>query len=193
MGLRRKFRVKNVLPPFRNLASNEKGAELIEMAFALPVLVLLLAGIVDFGQAWMLKDKLDGAARDGARVAVASFNDMTTFPPNCGGAPCSVQAAASAVVASLAKANADPCGMDPTGLTATGGGFTWSNSVVCANGGTFTITVARALPESDTSSGTNVTVLCTRVSVSYPYTISFANVFGTTATLNAAVIMANLN
>lgn len=48
-------------------ARSEKGQSLVEMAFALPVLVLLLAIVVDAGRAFDASIVLKNAAREGAR------------------------------------------------------------------------------------------------------------------------------
>lgn len=186
-----KTRAKSIWTGLRKLKSNEKGVELIELAFALPILVLMLAGIFDFGEAWAMKDKLDGAARDGARVAVASFNDMNN--PQCGGSPCMVQAAINAVLGTLTQAGVNTCGMTANGVA--GAPYTWTDSIPCGNGGTFTVTVTPAVnpPVVDGSSGTDVYVMSTKVTVTYPYTVNFAQLFGATLTLTGTVTMANLN
>jgi Flp pilus assembly protein TadG len=47
----------------------EKGATAIELAFVLPILVLLLFGIVEFSITYNRVQALHAAAREGARVA----------------------------------------------------------------------------------------------------------------------------
>ncbi|HET6145123.1 MAG TPA: TadE/TadG family type IV pilus assembly protein [Candidatus Acidoferrales bacterium] len=183
----------------RNLARNEQGAELVELAFIVPFFLVMIIGIVDFGGAWAARDQVAGAAQAAARVSVNTFNDTTN--PQCGGNPCTVQAAVNGVIASLNNAGVPTCGMDPANITAAGGAFSWSDTASCGNGGTFTITVARAVPEVDTSSGTNTTVLTTQVTISYPYTLvinmpnlaPFTNTFGPYLMLNRTVTMANLS
>jgi Flp pilus assembly protein TadG len=53
----------------RHLRS-ESGAELIELALVLPILLLVFAGIVDFGLLMQRMLTLSNAAREGARIAV---------------------------------------------------------------------------------------------------------------------------
>jgi Flp pilus assembly protein TadG len=192
----------NLLSFFRKAGSEEKGAELIELAFTLPIFLLIIFGVVDFGGAWAAQDQIECAARNGARVAVSNFNDTTTSNPQCAGGPCSVQAAVDAAVAAFANSGLPTCGMTGAGIGAAAGAFTWSDSAGCPNGGTFTITVARAVPETDNSSGTNTTVLTTQVSISYPYTFKLnmgggliyaGNPFATYITLNDTATMVNLN
>ena len=53
---------------------NERGAAAVEFALVLPLLVLLVAGIADFGRAYYLQTTLSGAAREGVRT-MALKND----------------------------------------------------------------------------------------------------------------------
>lgn len=49
---------------------SERGAELIEFALVLPVLLLIVLGIVDFGFLFQRMQVMTNAAREGARMAV---------------------------------------------------------------------------------------------------------------------------
>lgn len=49
---------------------SQRGAELIEMALVLPLLLLVLVGIIDFGFLFARYEVLTNAAREGARIAV---------------------------------------------------------------------------------------------------------------------------
>ncbi|HJZ77043.1 MAG TPA: TadE/TadG family type IV pilus assembly protein [Vicinamibacterales bacterium] len=59
--------VKHVI---RRRLRSERGAELIELAIVLPILLLVVAGIVDFALAMQRFLTLNNAAREGARIAV---------------------------------------------------------------------------------------------------------------------------
>jgi Flp pilus assembly protein TadG len=54
----------------RNQWRSERGAELIEFAIVMPILVFLIAGIVDFGMMFRTYEAVTNAAREGARVGV---------------------------------------------------------------------------------------------------------------------------
>jgi Flp pilus assembly protein TadG len=56
----------------RRLASEARGTELLEFALVLPILVMLLLGAVWIGRAVSVYQALGRAAREGARVALAS-------------------------------------------------------------------------------------------------------------------------
>ncbi len=49
---------------------NRSGQAAVEMALILPLMLLFILGILEFGQAWHLKHVVTGAAREGARRAV---------------------------------------------------------------------------------------------------------------------------
>jgi Flp pilus assembly protein TadG len=49
---------------------SERGAELIEFAIVVPILLLLIAGIIDFGMMFRTYEAVTNAAREGARVGV---------------------------------------------------------------------------------------------------------------------------
>jgi Flp pilus assembly protein TadG len=51
------------------MKKSERGANLLEMAIVTPVLLLLLAGVVDLGRAFYSYIVIANAAREGARVA----------------------------------------------------------------------------------------------------------------------------
>lgn len=56
---------------------SEKGAALVEMALILPILIVLLFGIIDFGRIFHAYLTLDHAGREAAREASVG-NDETT-------------------------------------------------------------------------------------------------------------------
>lgn len=49
---------------------NERGQALAEFALVMPILFLLIAGIIEFGRAWNIKQAVTDAAREGARYTV---------------------------------------------------------------------------------------------------------------------------
>lgn len=49
---------------------SDRGSELIEMAMVTPILLLILAGIFDFGMMFRSWEVVTNAAREGARVGV---------------------------------------------------------------------------------------------------------------------------
>ena len=51
------------------LLTDTSGSQLLEFAVALPLLVVFVVGIFDFGGAFNLKQMLNNIAREGARFA----------------------------------------------------------------------------------------------------------------------------
>ena len=54
---------------------SEKGQSLVEFALVLPLLILLLFGIIDFGRIFNAYLTIDHAGRDAARTASIGKND----------------------------------------------------------------------------------------------------------------------
>jgi Flp pilus assembly protein TadG len=54
----------------RRFRANEQGAELIEFALTFPILVVVIAGIVDFAILFQRYEVITNAAREGARVGL---------------------------------------------------------------------------------------------------------------------------
>jgi Flp pilus assembly protein TadG len=55
---------------------HDRGAAAVEFALILPLLVLLVMGIAEFGRAYHVQTTVSGAAREGVRV-MALTNDQT--------------------------------------------------------------------------------------------------------------------
>ena len=61
----------------KSLARCRRGQALVEFALVLPLLMLLILGIVEFGRAWNAKQILTDAAREGARLSVVGDPSIT--------------------------------------------------------------------------------------------------------------------
>ncbi len=57
-----------------NVDSRERGAALLELALVLPLLLVVIAGIVDFGFAFQRFEVITNAAREGARLGTELDN-----------------------------------------------------------------------------------------------------------------------
>jgi Flp pilus assembly protein TadG len=58
-------------------AAAERGAALVEFALAVPLLLVVIAGIVDFGFVYQRYEVITNAAREGARLASLPGYDAT--------------------------------------------------------------------------------------------------------------------
>jgi Flp pilus assembly protein TadG len=61
----------------RRLRRDTKGQALLEFALILPVVLLLVLGILEFGRAWNLAQMMSDVAREGTRRAVIADNTIT--------------------------------------------------------------------------------------------------------------------
>lgn len=61
-----------------NHRGRSRGASLIEAAFAVPIFLMLVVGVIDFARGSMLRHLATNAAREGARLAVTPTAQMTT-------------------------------------------------------------------------------------------------------------------
>lgn len=61
----------------------QRGAELVEFAIVLPVLLLMLTGIIDFALLFHSYEVTTNAAREGARLAVLPGYDVNNYTVAC--------------------------------------------------------------------------------------------------------------
>jgi len=185
--------------------SDTRASQIVEFAVALPLLVVFVVGIFDFGNAFNLKHKITNAALMGARFASTQpSSDLTD--PNAGNN--SVESVARVVAFNLSSAKVTDCGLStavPADVSYTPP-RTWTytkNTFPCA--GTLILTVERGytfqLPASPTYPG-GMTVEATRITLSYPYRWQFNRViqflvpgasFQSSSQITAVAVMQNLN
>ena len=143
-----------------------EAAQLIELAFVFPLLVVLAVGFADFGSAYNLKQKLNNAAREGARIAIDQPTaDLTQTNP------LTVQAIAEAVVNYLNGENVDtslidlaqPCAADPALRI-------WA---YCQSGTSDQLLV---IERNFIVTGPSGLMVSTRVTLNYPYSWSFSQI-----------------
>ena len=157
--------------------TDTRGSQIVEFAVALPLLLVLVVGIFDFGNAFNLKQKLTNAAREAARLGSSqSTSDLTQTPPN------SVLAIRDLVSNYLLNAKINDCGIGTSAATPAGGStpWKWTFSGTCPNGSNFVLTVDRGnvFTSSVTTGGNAIKVISTNVTISYPYSWQFNRVIG---------------
>lgn len=59
-------------------STHRRGQGLVEFALIVPLFLVLLLGMVEFGRAWMTKNILTGAAREAVRMAAVQVNFATS-------------------------------------------------------------------------------------------------------------------
>lgn len=96
-----------------------KGSQLLEFALALPILLILVVGVWDFGSAFALKQKLTNAAREGARIIVSTPMNNPTPATGCSSTvPCAIVSAATGVQQYLTDARLDGSWINPSAPSA---------------------------------------------------------------------------
>lgn len=151
-----------------------EGAELLEFALVLPLLVVMLVGILDFAHAYNIKQKLANAARAGARVGAATttFGDSGTCTNYT--APCSVESIYNNVMGYLSDAGIDTSslvGTSPAQCSDSSGNLIalcWDYTAA-GNSGLKTLTIERGV----SISGATTALSGTRVTITYNYDWTF--------------------
>jgi Flp pilus assembly protein TadG len=154
------------------------ASSLVEFAVSLPLLVVLVVGIFDFGGAFNTKQELNNAAREGARYGASEPTyDLGNATPT------SVGAIGALVDSYLTASRINDCGLNSAPLTAVGG-LEWQYQTISQNGciGTFTLTITRGFASTTQYNcglaatnygppGNAITanIPCTHITISYPY------------------------
>jgi Flp pilus assembly protein TadG len=150
----------------------DSGAQIVEFAVSLPLLVVFVVGIFDFTGALSLKQKLTNAAREAARAAAADpANDLGNA------VPVSVSDAFQVVDNYLKSEKINDCGLS-TNLTPSGSALTWTSAALtgCPGGTGLILTVNRGCITQLSINGTPTDVVNTCVTILYPYTWRFSSV-----------------
>jgi Flp pilus assembly protein TadG len=161
-------------PRFRST----EGTELYEFAMALPLLLVLIVGIIDFAQAYNTKHVTANAAREAARLISSTplsnsdcSNAWTINSPGSG-TPCAVEATAT-TVANYLKAAGLSQGACLTTATATFAPvLTWTYT--CNN---VTMVIYKVF-QAPNPNDTNQPILSTKVTLSYPHSFMFGRIIG---------------
>jgi Flp pilus assembly protein TadG len=171
----------------QHVASDATAASLVEFAVALPLLMVLVVGIFDFGGAFNTKQELNNAVREGARLGASlPTNDLgNSSPPN----PGTVDAVRFLVSSYLAAAGINDCGLGVPALAANAQAVpnSWQYSaqaLPCTAANPLLLNVIRGFPSCSLAAnnyGTNgftTNIPCTQVSIVYPYQWHFNSVIG---------------
>ena len=150
---------------------SDHGSQIMEFALVLPLLVVFVVGIYDFGQAFNVKEKLNFAAKDGARFGAAQpTNDLTQDRPT------SVQAIRDLVDADLIAAGISDCGLGQI-TRSPSSSHVWTAQGTCTQNSAFTLTIDRGFVFQGTQGpAEQLNMIATRLDINYPYQWHFASV-----------------
>lgn len=123
--------------------ARERGAAAVEMAIVLPVLILILGGIIDFGRAFYTQVIITNGAREGARAAIV----LTTGTPNS-----NIQSRALAGTTALTPAATATVNQNCVGASAS----TLADVTVSVSFNYFFLSIIPGIPSSTTLSSKGV-------------------------------------
>jgi len=178
---------------------DDRAAQLVEFAVALPLLVVFVVGIFDFSSAYTLKQKLTNVARDAARVAAADPANDVAQPS---GIPASVSDAFWVVDNYLIANKINDCGISVSRhsfaapatwtFSGTGSGCVGTGLVLAINRGYYFPATGGDAPAlltcvpQEPAGGPQPAVISTCVSIQYAYQWRFgraASLLGSTVAL----------
>jgi len=100
-------------PPPSSAKARDRGTAAVEFALVLPVLLLIVFGIIDFGRALNAQIELTGAAREGVRLAALGSSNAAiqaqaaAAAPGLSGVTVTVAASCAAGAGPTANAQVD--------------------------------------------------------------------------------------
>jgi Flp pilus assembly protein TadG len=153
------------------------GAELIELGLALPLLLILVIGIIDFGKAYNTKHVMENASREAARIISSTPLSDSSCPSGWSmsspgsGTPCTLQAAANTVANYMTNEGLSAAACLRTSTPTYSTPMTWTYK---CNNVTLVIDKAYQYPVY----GSTGTFFGTDVKLSYPYTFMFGRIVG---------------
>lgn len=187
--LRPKEGIVRIERELRNLALGLDGSQLLEFSLVLPFLLVLAVSILDFGQVYNLKQKLNNAAREAARFAANENSGVNNLKTS------DVSAIADVVSSYLTNAGVSQCTISQPPAVS---GFTYTFSSSSTGCGSFSLVINR---EFLISAGPPA-ILGTHVTLTYPYAWSLGGILGLLApgstvslplTISTDAIMENIN
>lgn len=169
--------IRKLVAQICTLANDCRASQVVEFAVTAPLMIVMVIGILDFGSAFNLKQKLTNAAREAARLGASqSTADLTNATPN------SVLAIRDLVSNYLQTAKINDCGVGTAAATPVGGstpwGWTFTGNSCPAGNLVLTVNRGNVFISSVTTGGNSIKVISTNVSISYPYSWQFNRVIG---------------
>lgn len=153
------LRISESLRKSCSILRDTEAAELLEFGLTLPLILVMLVGIMDFANAYNLKQKLTNAAREGARLGASEM-----WIDDGGSSPQSVQDIHNEVVSYLQNA-----GVDTSFIGTTMNYDTATFTTTYYSSGDYGLKIERNIPV--TSGGKSF--WATRVTLDCPYDWTF--------------------
>ncbi len=180
---------------WRGLWAHAGGSQIIELAVSLPLMMVMMVGIMDFGQAFSIKHKLETATREGARFASNQSSADLTNP-----VPASITAVRDLIHNYLLADEINDCGLEAV-APAPRVGLSWTYTANTGCPANLTLTIDRGNTYL-AAGGPSLTVEASHITISYPFQWRFNRIIkliapGSTyagiTQLNAEATMQNLD
>jgi Flp pilus assembly protein TadG len=185
----------------KSAATETGGSQIVEFAVALPLLLVMVVGIFDFGNAYNIKQKVTNVAREAARLGASQPTSDLTNPT-----PQSILAIRDMVSSALQSSKLSDCGLGTTAPPPPGAAtpWKWTFTTSCGSAGNLILSVDRGFvfTSSLTAGGNPVKMINTQVTLLYPYQWQFNRVvtimlptaiYPGTTQISVASVMANQN
>lgn len=182
-----------------SVVADSTGSQIAEFAVALPLLLIMVVGIFDFGNAYNIKQKVTNIAREAARMGASQPTVDLTNPT-----PASILAIRDMVASALQGSKLSDCGLGTTAATPGGGAtpWKWTFTTSCGSAGNLVLTVDRGyvFTSTVTAGGNPVKMITTNVTLLYPYQWKFNRlitlvvptaIYPGTTQISVASVMAN--
>jgi hypothetical protein len=148
------------------------GSQIAEFAVALPLLLIMVVGIFDFGNAYNIKQRVTNIAREAARMGASQPTADLTNPT-----PASILAIRDTVSSALLSSKLPDCGLGTTAAAPAGGAtpWKWTFTTSCGSAGNLVLSVDRGyvFTSTLTAGGNSVKMINTQVTLLYPYQWQF--------------------
>jgi Flp pilus assembly protein TadG len=193
--------IASVVSRANSSATETTGSQIAEFAVALPLLLVMVVGIFDFGNAYNIKQRVTNVAREAARMGASQPTSDLTNPT-----PQSILAIRDMVSSALQSSRLNDCGLGTTAATAAGAAtpWKWTFTTWCGTAGNLVLSVDRGFVFTSTltAGGNPVKMINTQVTLLYPYQWQFNRVvtimlptaiYPGTTQISVASVMANQN
>jgi Flp pilus assembly protein TadG len=159
---------------WRALVGDASGSQLLEFAVALPLLVVFVVGIFDFGAAFNVKQKINNITREAGRFAsTLPESDLDAL-----GTPASITAIRDLVESHLQAGRMNDCGLATAAAAGNFATLTWTYNTATGCPAPLILTIERGYSFQSIVLGNTLNVMSTRVTLQYPYQWQFNRVIG---------------
>ncbi len=126
--------IERPVSAMRSALTGDEGAEILEFAISLPLLLVVAVGVFDFGSAFTVKQKVGNVALQGARFASNQPTNDLSLAGACG-APASICSVRDVVESNLVASRLNDCGLGTVNGTGSGS-LSWTFTANAGCGGT---------------------------------------------------------